>query len=163
MKEDMKACGVFTIEKWRNGKCISVRDVPNLVTTVGKNLMLDVMFHGTSPVTTWYIGLINSSGYSAVAAGDTMASHAGWTEMTSYDESVRQTWVEAAASGGSTATSSVAVFTISATVTIKGLFLTSDSTKSGTTGTLWCATLFSSDSSFVDNDEVRVSYTPSLT
>ncbi len=161
--DQVQCIGVFTLEHWRNGKCIGVKDVQNLVTTEGKNKMIDVMFHSTTQITAWFIGIINASGFTAVAAGDTMASHAGWTELTVYDEATRQAWDEAAASGGSGGTTTPSVFTFNATCTVKGMFLCSNSTKSGTTGTIWCATPFASDSPFIAGDEGRVTYTPTLT
>ena len=55
--------------------------IENLVVTVGMNLMLDTLHEGSAySVTGPYMGLISSVSWSAVAAGDTMASHAGWTE-----------------------------------------------------------------------------------
>lgn len=106
----------------------------NLVTTQGKNSLLDVGLHGSTQITTWYLGLISAT--PTAAAGDTHASHSGWTEVTAYSESVRQTFVEAAASSGSTTNSaSVAVFTINADSTaIGGALLSSVSTKNSSSG-----------------------------
>lgn len=160
--EGVKAKGKFVVEHIRGGRVIGVYDVANLVVDEGLNKMLDVMFHGTTQITTWYLGIISSSGYSAIAAGNTMSSHSGWTEFTAYDESVRQTWAEGAASGKAITSSSVAEFTVNSSGTVKGLFLTSDSTKTGTTGTLWCATLFASDVAVISSDVLRVTYTTSL-
>lgn len=157
--DDLSFNNYFHIEHYRKGALLDIISSKNLVTNEGKNSILDIMFHAATQITTWYIGLINNSGYSAVAAADTMSSHAGWTELTSYDESVRQTWTEAAASSQSITSSSVATFTISATVAARGMFLVSNSTKGGTTGTLWAATLFSSALNLVDDDTLRVTYT----
>src|SRR5262245_56654819 len=58
--------------KWRD-------TIDNVVQTVGRNLMLDTAFAGSCyTVTGPYMGLISSTSYSAVAAGDTMSSHSGW-------------------------------------------------------------------------------------
>lgn len=157
--DELKFDNYFHVEHYRKGELLNIISSKNLVTNAGKNSILDIMFHGATQITTWYQGLINNSGYSAVAAADTISSHAGWTEFTSYDESVRQTWVEAAASSQSITSSSVSTFTISATGTVRGLFIVSESTKGGTTGTLWAATLFSSTISVVDDDLLKVTYT----
>ena len=54
-------------------------------------------------------------------AGDTMSSHAGWTEITAYAESVRQTFVDGGVSGKSCSNSaSQARFTCNANSTNVG-------------------------------------------
>lgn len=115
----------------------------NTVTTVGKNDALDKYLAGSAYTAAWYIGLVDAAGFSAYAAGDTMASHAGWTEWTNYSEGTRQaaTWGTAASSGSKT-TSAASVFTMSGSGTLKGLFLVTNSTKGGTTGVLYSAGSF---------------------
>ncbi len=132
----------------------------NLVTTAGKNLSLDTILAGSAYTAAWYVGLVSSVSYTAIAAADTMASHAGWTEDVSYSNSTRVTPTFSAASAGSKATSAAAAFTINATATIKGCFMNSVSTKSGTTGTLLSAGLFSGgDKAVASGDTLNVSYT----
>lgn len=132
----------------------------NLVTTVGKNHALDTELSGSAYTAAWYIGLVSSVSYTAIAAADTMASHAGWTEDVSYSNAARVTPTFAAAAAGSKATSSAASFNINASATIRGCFLTSVSTKSGTTGTLLSAGLFTGGDKIVANgDTLNVSYT----
>lgn len=133
----------------------------NGVVTVGKNHILDVEFHGTTQVTTWYIGLIDNSGFTALADADTMSSHAGWNEFTTYSESVRQTWTEGAAASGAITNGTPLTFTINGSGTIKGLFVTSVDTKSGTTGTLWATGAFASTIPVVNADVFKVTYTVS--
>jgi hypothetical protein len=123
-------------EKW-------CEDFRNTVVTVGKNDLLDKYFTGSGYTAAWYLGLIGSTGYSAIAAGDTMASHAGWTESTVFSNANRVTLAFSAASGGSKATSAAASFNINGTDTIKGAFATTSNTKGGTTGILYSAGLFS--------------------
>jgi hypothetical protein len=59
---------------------------------------------------------------------------------------------------------SPAVYTINGTTTVGGAFLTSDNTKSGTTGTLFSAVDFSApgDRAVVSGDTITVSYSFSL-
>lgn len=149
-------------EKW-------VEDFHNTVMTVGKNFVLDTVFRGSSYTAAFYFGLISSVSYSAIAAADTMSSHAGWTEAgasnaPNYDESARPAATfGSAASAGAISNSAVSVFTIAATGTVKGAFLTTNSTKGGTTGTLINAGLFSQgDRAVVDNDVIQVSGTWSM-
>ena len=59
--------------------------------------------------------------------------------------------------------SAVMVFTMSATVTIKGGFLISNNTKGGTTGTLFATGLFGSAQALVSGQSLKVTYTCSAT
>ena len=140
-------------------------DFSNLVTTVGKNDALDKHLGGSSYTAAWYIGLIGGASYTTgVAAGDTASSHGGWVESQDYTESVRQTAAFSGASGGSKSLSSALAFSINASVTIKGCFLISNSTKGGTTGILYSAGLFTGgDKTLQNGDTLNVSYTASLT
>lgn len=157
--DGVKLGGRFTVvckgadgaEKWRD----SVR---NLVTNVGLDYALDAALSGGTPITAWYVGLINDT--PTIAAGDTMASHAGWTEFVAYDEATREAWTEAGVSARTiTNAASVATFTISTnTSVIAGAFLTSVNTKSGDTGTLLAAAAFSSDKNGDDGDTLEVTY-----
>ena len=148
----------FDVECRRDGKLIWVDRCENTVMTGGKNDLLDKYFAGSSYTAAWYLGLIQSDSYSAIAAGDTMSSHAGWQECTSYDEAARVTMAFSSASSGSKALSSALAYTISATKTVKGCFATTVSTKGGTTGILYSAGLFTGgDRAVVDNDVISVS------
>jgi len=137
----------------------------NIVTTVGKNSLLDVYLGASTQITTWYLGLISSTSYSAIAAADTAASHAGWKEAgptfaPAYSEGFRQTAAWSAAASGSKATSSAAIFTMSSSGTVKGSFLISNNAKDGITGTLYSAGLFSAgDKTVTSGDTISVSYT----
>jgi hypothetical protein len=161
--EEAHATGTYTVECIRDGEVIWTDEIPNLVTTAGKNDALDKYLAGSAYTAAWYLGLIDSTSFTAVAAGDTAASHAGWTENTGYSQGSRPTAAWAAASAGSKAFSSAASFSINANATIKGCFLISNSTKSGTTGILYSAGLFSGGDKVVQNgDTLNVSYTASL-
>ncbi len=128
-------------------------DIPNAAVTVGLNYLLNTGFRGVAAITTWYTGLINDSGFTAVASSDTMPSHAGWTELTNYDEAARPTWTPAAAAGGIIANSTAMSYTIDGTRDVRGLFIASVNTKGDSTGTLW-ATAVEAVARALTNDQV---------
>lgn len=160
--EGLSISGFYMIEcrdKYGNVKWRDV--IKNLVTTLGRNTLLDTMF-GPTAAATWYLGLIDSTGYTTgPAAGDSMASHAGWAESVAYSESARPTAVFAAAAAGEKALTAPAEFSVSVDSTvIKGLFLANNSTKGGATGVLYSAGAFANGDKSVDNgDTLSVTYT----
>lgn len=141
----------------------------NLVTTVGKNYLLDNGLAGSAFTAAYYMGLISSTSYSTIVAADTMSSHAGWLEAgiantPTYSESARRTAAWSATSAGSKALSAALRFTFTGSGTVKGCFLTTVATKDGTTGTLYSAGLFTGgDQPVVNTNTLDVSYTASLT
>jgi len=139
-------------ERWRD-------TIDNLVVNVGLQHILDIVFSGGSQVDPWYVGLTGTA--PSPAAGDTMASHVGWTEFTDYDEATRQAWVETRTAQSMDNSASKAAFTISQdSSTIGGAFLASDSTRGGSAGTLMAAGAFSGgDKSADDDDTLEVTYT----
>lgn len=146
----------------------SVDTFDNLVTTVGKNDALDKYLAGSAYTAAWYMGLISSTSYSAVAAGDTMASHAGWLEAGSgntpvYSQGARPTTAWSAASAGAKALSAALTFSFTGSGTVKGCFINSVATKDGTTGILLSAGLFTGgDKTVANGDSLAVSYSLSL-
>lgn len=136
----------------------------NAATTAGLNYLLDAAFRAQTAVTTWYVGLIDNTGFTALAAADTMASHGGWSEFTSYSQTARPSWtISNAAASGSLSSSSATSFTISADGTIRGMFLTSSSTKSGATGTLWATATEASGRAVANGQTLEVFYTNTFT
>ena len=137
----------------KNGNVKWEEEKKNLIVTEGLNHILDVTFHADTQVTTWYIGL---KGSGTPAAGDTMASHASWSEITDYSGD-RKEWTEGAASSGSMTNSSSVDFSITGTATIAGAFLNTAST--GTAGTLYGVVDFSSARSVISGDTLQVTVT----
>src|SRR5260221_7382469 len=151
--------GVYEFEHFRDGKKIGQYRIENAVVNVGKNKILDIMFNGVTPLTTWYMGLVDNAGFSAFAAADTMASHAGWAESTAYTESTRPQWTVGSASSQSVTNATPVTFDINATGTMNGIFIISDNTKGGTSGTLWGEGSFSSTVSVNNGDQLKGTYT----
>ena len=167
--EKVKAGGVFTIQCHdKDGNLKWEESSHNLVVNVGLQDMNAKYFTGSSYTAAWYLGLYGAAASNNPAASDTMSSHAGWTEVTAYSQSTRPacTFGTPTTADPSVATNSAspAVYSINATTTVGGAFLTSNSTKSGTTGTLFSAADFSSpgDRSVVSGDTLTVTYTFSL-
>lgn len=144
----------------KNGETKGKGTFPNGIVNEGLNRLLNVMFVATTQITTWYVGLISSVSYSALAAGDTMASHSGWTESVAYSGSNRPQWTAGTSTSKSTTNSSTVDFAINADGTvIKGIFITSDNTKSGTSGVLWSTGLFGGDQTLANGDTLKITYT----
>ena len=143
-------------------------EAPNLVVNEGLQDMNAKYFTGTTYTAAWYLGLYGSGATNSPAAGDTMSSHAGWTEVVAYSQATRPacTFGTPTTANPSVATNSAspATFSINGTTTVGGAFLTSNNTKSGTTGTLFSAADFGSpgDRSVVSGDTLSVTYTLSL-
>jgi hypothetical protein len=125
----------------------------NLITTEGLNHILDTQFHAGTAVTTWYIGL---KGTGTPVAGDTLASHASWSEVTDYS-GTRKEWTEGAAASGSMTNASAVDFSVTGTATVAGAFL--GSATSGTTGTLYGVVDFASSRSVISGDTLQVTVT----
>lgn len=159
--ESIAITGAYTVECYDAAGNLKWSDqIKNLVVTVGKNDLLDKYFAGSAYTAAWYLGLINSGG--TYAAADTMSSHAGWTENTGYSAATRPAPAWSAAASGSKSTTATA-FSINASGTIGGAFLTSNSTKSGTTGILYSAGNFTGGNRTVaSGDTLNVTYTASV-
>lgn len=141
----------------------------NLVVNVGLKDMNDKYFSGATYTATWFIGLITGPAASTTfAAGDTAASHAGWTENVAYSQATRPAATFAAATTADpsviTNSASPATFSINGTATIAGAFLISNNTKSGTTGILFSESDFQApgDRAVVNGDTLTVTYQFSL-
>ena len=167
--EDAKATGLFEIKCHdENGNLKWEAQSKNLVVNAGLAYMAGTALTSVTQITTWYLGLYGAGASNTPAAGDTMSSHAGWTEVVAYSNSTRvaATFATATTANPSVATNSAspATFNINGTTTVGGAFLTSGSAKSGTTGTLFSAADFGSpgDRSVVSGDTLSVTYTFSL-
>jgi len=124
IRERMAFSDLFEVEcrdkygnlKWRD-------TIKNLVVDEGLNDVLDKYLKGSAYTAAHVVGL--TDGTPTVAAGDTLASHTGWVEVTAYSEGARQTATWGTVSGKSVDNSAAkAVFTINANATeIGGCFI----------------------------------------
>ena len=167
--DSVRAGGVFTVQchdaegnlKWEAAK-------HNLVVNVGLQDMNAKYFTGSGYTAAWYIGLYGAASSNNPNATDTMASHAGWTEVTTYSQATRPvcTFASPTTADPSVATNAAApaTFSINGSVTIGGAFLTTSNTKGGTTGVLFSAADFQApgDRVVVSGDTLTVTYTFSL-
>jgi len=152
--------GLFVIECYdKAGRLKWRQTAKNGTTNQGLNYALDIIF-GAEAKPSWYVGIIRDDNFSALAAGDTMASHAGWEEGDEYDETTRQQITFDAAGGQEIANTTRCYFSINATETMTGAFLTTNSTKNGAAGKLFCTALFDGgDEAVADGDILKVIYT----
>jgi hypothetical protein len=169
--ESVGAGGVYTVtcvgadgvEKWSD-------TFHNLVVNEGLQDMNSKYFKGSGYTAGWYIGLVSGATSPTYAAGNTLASHAGWTELvpgTAYTgnriaavfNAASPTLADPSVVTNSTAPSAFPML-VNATV-VAGAFLTTAAT--GTSGILFSAGSFTGGNKSVDSgDTLNVTYTFSL-
>ena len=155
-------------------------DIENVVCTEGKNALLTAGFKGSAFTQTAYLGLINGTNYTAVAAtnvaasittGSTATPANGWNEVAAATVAARGTPSFGTAAAGALALSAALSFSVLASDMIKGCFVliksaasvAPTSTVGNTSGALWSAGLFSGgDKTVASGDTLNVSYTTSL-
>jgi hypothetical protein len=142
-----------------DGKLKWAEKFHNLVVTAGLTDSLDKHFKGSSYTAAWYVGLTGTA--PTFAAGDTMASHGGWTESAAYSQATRPALTLGTVTSGSVDNSaSKAVFSINGGATIGGAFLNTVNTKSGSTGTLYGGGAFTAgDRAVLSGDTLNVTVT----
>ncbi|MBN2397109.1 MAG: hypothetical protein JXI32_01910, partial [Deltaproteobacteria bacterium] len=112
---DVACYGPDGKKKWES------RGNPNVMTDEGLDHLLNVLLHGSTQITTWYVVPFEDD---FTADGDETYAVPGFTECTAYDETNRVEFNEAASSGQSvTNSANKASFSINATKTIYGAAL----------------------------------------
>ena len=169
MGELSHAEGVYTAKcyEYEDGPLLWEDTFDNVVCTLGKNQILQAALAGSAySVAGPYMGLISSISWSATAAADTMASHAGWTEAGSTNAptfAARVACPFGTAAAGSIAPTSSISFTMTGAGTLKGAFIVfgtgAVSTLMSTAGTLLSAGVFTGGDQPVNiGNVVQVTY-----
>lgn len=174
-----KVSGRFIVQHWRAGRRINEYHFNNGIVNEGKDKLLDVMFDGATQISSWYLGLIDNSGFTALANDDTYddidQAGNGWDEFKNYTDgnngdntTTRPEWGPDPASAQSITNSTVAVYNITGSGTVKGVFAVGGGAAPQTKGdhaagsTLWATALFTSGDVTVQNgDQLKVTYTVS--
>jgi hypothetical protein len=163
-----KAGGIYKVECYdAQGNFKWQEETHNLVVNVGLQDMNTKYFSGSTYTAAWYLGLITGPGSgTTIAAADTLASHAGWTEFTDYSGNRKAVTFGTATTADPSVISNSASpsqFTVSgAGGVVAGAFLCNAAT--GTSGILFSASDFQSpgDRTVVSGDTLTVTYTFSL-
>jgi hypothetical protein len=161
-KEAVSLSGYYVVKCFgADGQLKWEDDIHNVVTTVGKNGVLDT-YLGNVAAGAIVMGL---KGTGTAVAADTQASHASWLEVglanaPTYSGN-RPTPTFSAASAGVKTTSSAVTFSITSSGTVAGCFINvgGSATKDNTTGTLFSAGDFTAGSKTVTSgDTLSVTY-----
>lgn len=148
----------------KNGKLKWEERFTNLYVNVGLDEVLDKFYLASGYSTNHFVGLLDAAASPIVfAAGDTDTVHAGWTEVTAYDEAIREALALGAVASQSVDNSaSKASFTMNGTENIEGAFISTDNTKGGSSpeGILLAAGSFTGAAKSVESgDTLNVTVT----
>lgn len=160
--------GVFHAECYdKDGNLKWSVEAHNLVVNQGLQDMNTQYFKGSGYTAAFYLGLITGPGSGTTyVAGDTLATHTGWTEFTNYSGARKSVTFGTASTADPSVISnsaSPASFSITgAGGVVAGAFLAT--VASGTSGVLFSEADFQSpgDRTVVSGDTLNVTYTFSL-
>lgn len=168
-RDGLKGGGIFTVRCHdKDGNLKWEQKSHNLVVNVGLAYVNTTFFKGSGYTAAWYIGVYGPASSNNPSSADTMASHAGWTEVTAYSNATRPAATFGAAT---TADPSViansaapAQFLINASANVGGAFLTTGDSPGGSSGVLFSASDFAAPGDRVvqNGDVLSVTYTFSL-
>ena len=165
----LRAGGIFTVVcRDKDGNVKWESKSKNLVVNVGLAYMNEQFFTGSGYTAAWYVGIYGPAATNDPSSADTMASHAGWTEVTDYTNATRPAAVFGAATTADPSlianSASPAQFLINASANVGGAFLTTGDLPGGASGVLFSASDFQSPGDRVvqNGDTLNVTYTFSL-
>lgn len=141
---------------------------PNTFTTEGMARMLNIIFHDIAKAAAeiWYVGIFKNNVTPAV--GDTAAAKLGAAgsygecQDADYDSPATNkpgyTTADTATATITNAVAGKAEFTMAASITVYGAFLSSEAAKTATSGYLMCAKKFATARQVIDDDVLYVTY-----
>lgn len=166
MRGNMGITGIVTLKHYRDNKMIYQNEEShNLIVDQGLNHFLNVVMGASAKITTWYVGIFTNN--VTPAAADTPAAQLGAAgtygegQDADYDLPLtnKPEYIDAVAAAKVMSNSGTpASFTIAATLTIYGAFISSITAKTATTGTLLAAKQFDASRAVIDNDVLTVQY-----
>lgn len=157
----------------KDGTVKSEGEFSNGVTNEGLDRILNTMFDGKTQIAAggWFLGLISSVSFTALAATDTydgIDAANGWKEASGTNApnytGDRKAWDPAASTARSSTNTTTVDFAITGSGTVKGIFLASFETKADSTAAansvLWSTGLFpGGDQAVVASDTLKITYT----
>jgi hypothetical protein len=164
--------GVYQCDQFRKGELIAggYPELPNTFTTEGLSYLLRVMFWETSKAASliWYLGIFDTNVTPAVGNVASTSLGAAGTYGAIQTAEVDETVVEpyttvTTATASCTNAASKAEYTMAATRTIYGAYLTDSSDMTSVAGILMSAKKFSTARSVIADDVLSISYVISLT
>lgn len=158
-KENVGPFFTYTVEcVGADGKVKWTEEYTNLVTTAGKNDIIDKYFKGAAYTAGWFLGL---KGAGTPVVGDTLASHASWAEVNPYTGNRSAISFGTTSAGSNTATAVSYSITAAGPTTVAGAFVCN--VASGTAGVLYSAGDFATSRSVVAGDTLNTTLTVSAT
>ena len=170
--DEVRALGRFqAVCRDADGNELWSDEFDNLLTTIGKNFLLDQALAGSAYTAAEFMGLISSTSYTGVVAADTMASHAGWLESGVANaptmSSLRLTCVWSAAAAGVKALTAGLTFTFTGSGTVQGAFIVAGSgavnTVASTAGTLYAGGALTTPQPVISGNTLTLTYQTTLT
>lgn len=158
--DKMKLAGHWDVECVNpDGSIAWTESIHNMTLLAALTDVLAVYLGAGVQKVAWFLGLIDNSGFASLSINDTAASHPGWTENTAYSGGARPAWTPGTAAGQAIASAAVTTWPMTATATIRGAFLISDSTLGGAAGLMFATGQFASNRSVVNGQSLKATYT----